>query len=347
LRTYAEFRSYLVDFVNGLYPFLLFVGRPGLGKTEHIREAIRGRDACYRKAGQLTPLQFYIDCYRHRGQPIILDDAEHLLENKVGAKLISALGDTTPAKLLCYASTSRALGDVPQGYYTTSSLCVLANRTTKHEDLQSRAVVGYLSPTNLEIHQDAAGWFWDQEIHDWFGQHLYRLPPLDTRWYVIADRDKRAGRDWRQIILKTHVPSPACCLVQDLEGDPAYPTRQDRARRFTELMGAAKPNSRATYFRLVGRLEEEGRLVVETVPPILLRLTRPPGTPSLLELESLEASRLYQPEEEPRPLDLPEREQFAQPVRGQAPPEPPPQPVVLDDSVAWERQQERDEDDEA
>src|SRR4051812_8278629 len=87
LLTYAEFRSYLDDFVRGLYPFLWFVGRPGLGKTEHIGEALRGHNAYYRKGGQLTPLQFYLDLYQHRGQPVILDDAEHLLENRVGAKL--------------------------------------------------------------------------------------------------------------------------------------------------------------------------------------------------------------------------------------------------------------------
>src|SRR4051794_270994 len=114
LRTHAELASYLADFVNGLYPFLWVVGRPGVAKTESVRAAVRGCDVYYRKGGQLTPLQFYIDCYRHRGQPVILDDAEHLLENRIGAKLISALGDTTPAKVLSYGSTSRALGEVPQ-----------------------------------------------------------------------------------------------------------------------------------------------------------------------------------------------------------------------------------------
>ena len=50
-----------------------------------------------------------------------------------------------------------------------------------------------------------AKWFWDQEIHDWFGGHLFRLPPLDTRWYVMASNDKRAGRDWRRLILSGRV----------------------------------------------------------------------------------------------------------------------------------------------
>ena len=73
LRTYADFRSYLADFADGIYPFLWIVGRPGLGKTESIRQAVRGRQVYFQKGGQLTPLQFYLDCYEHRNQPIILD----------------------------------------------------------------------------------------------------------------------------------------------------------------------------------------------------------------------------------------------------------------------------------
>ena len=83
------------------------------------------------------------------------------------------------------------------------------------------------------------------------------------RWYVHAHQDKLSHRDWRQIVLKAYAPDRAACVVQDLEGDPAYPEREDKARRFVELMGSDKGASRATYFRVRKRLEEEGRLVVE------------------------------------------------------------------------------------
>lgn len=300
LRTYAELTGYLHDFIEGLYLFLWVVGRPGVSKTETIRAAMRDTPTYYRKAGQLTPAQFYIDCYLHRGQPIILDDAEHLLDNKLGAKLISALGDTTPVKQLSYATTSSVLGDVPQVFLTTSRLCILANKVTTLVDVQSRAVILSFEPTNLEIHTAAASWFWDQEIHDWFGQHLHRLPPLDARWYVIADHDKRAGRDWRQIILTSHTLSQAETVVQDLEVDVAYPTREDKATRFVELMANAKGASRATYFRLRKRLGEEGRLTFCAVDPLLLCNTCPPATPGELELEAMGSPPSHNGEEESR-----------------------------------------------
>jgi hypothetical protein len=128
LRTFAELQSYLRDFADGRYPFLWVFGRPGTAKTESIRAAVRGRRVYLRKGGQLTPLRFYIDCYRHRGEPIILDDAEHVLDSMVGAKLVSDLGDTTPEKLMSFGTTARALDDVPETFYTNSSLCVIAKQ---------------------------------------------------------------------------------------------------------------------------------------------------------------------------------------------------------------------------
>jgi hypothetical protein len=287
LRTYAEFESYLSDFVTGRFQFLWVVGRPGTAKTESVRAAIRGRKAYYRTGGQLTPLQFYLDCYYHRGQPIILDDAEHLLDGKLGSKLVSALGDTTQTRQLCYGSTSRALGDVPHLYHTTSPLCIIANRVTAHEAIRSRAVVLYFDPTSREIHEAVARWYWDQEIHDWFGQHLHRLSPLDSRWYRTASDDKGAGRDWQRIILDAHSQGRPCCLVQDLETDPAYPTREDKASRFAEQMAGTKGASRATYFRLRKHLEEEGRLEVRAVPPIALGQKERPAAPSLADLDAM------------------------------------------------------------
>src|SRR4051794_39397309 len=128
LRCYAELESYLQDFVNGVYPFLWIVGRPGAAKTESVRAALRKKPAYYREGGQLTALQFYMDLYQHRGLSVVLDDADHILESSLGAKLIGALGNTKAVKHLSYSSTTKALGETPQTFATTSSLCIVANK---------------------------------------------------------------------------------------------------------------------------------------------------------------------------------------------------------------------------
>jgi hypothetical protein len=101
-------------------------------------------------------------------------------------------------------------------------------------------------------------------------------------------------------------------------------------------MAGVKGASRATYFRTRRRLEESGQLAVEEVAPIPLRRTRPPGKPTDLELEALEAGHAVDEAEDlPIPTDIPAREAFAQSVRGTAAAAPG-APMVLDDLVAWE-----------
>jgi hypothetical protein len=315
LRTYEEFESYLRDFVAGYYDLVWVVGRPGTGKSAAIDAAIRGRNCYYRKGGQLTPVRFYTDCYEHRGQPVILDDAEHLLNHPIGAKLVSALGETTPAKWMCYGTSSPALGLVPEKYLTTSRLCIIANLVTAHEAIQSRAVLLHFDPTNLEIHRAVARWFWDQAVHDWFGTHVCALPPLDTRWYVTAAEDRRGGRNWQQILLDTRALDRSITIVQAVEQDSAYPTREDKARRFLELMDGEEGASRASYYRLRRRLADEERLVVQTLAPIPLRRRKRPATPSRLELNAMEAPKVVGPVALKK-LDLPVEDREILPLTG-------------------------------
>jgi len=161
----------------------------------------------------------------------------------------------------------------------------------------------------------------DQKIHDWFGQHLSRLEPLDCRWYLHADRDKTAHRNWRKIVLDIHGLDKISTTVQDLETDPAYPTREDKARRFIELMGDEKGASRSSYFRIRERLESKNALAVEAVPPILL-FRRRPNTPTPIEMEALAESP--PPRKRMSILDSPDADRlpWERPVEEDEPPIP-------------------------
>src|SRR5262249_54326397 len=243
----------------------------------------------------------------------ILDDVEDFLKDPCGAKIIAALGNTNPVKKLSWNTRLPIPGGIPSEFFTTSPLAILANRPTAHKAIQSRAVILHFDPSNIEVHKAAARWFWDQAIHDRVGRHLQDLPALDFRWYVHAHCDRTAGRDWQQLLLKTHAPDnlPAI-VVQDLETDPAHPTSEDKVRRFTELTGLSRP----TYFRLRNKLDKEGRLHPEVVAPMYLRVKKPPPVPTIAELDAVAANPPTPTEDEPTtPLDLPAHDQFVQPVR--------------------------------
>jgi hypothetical protein len=347
VRSYADLEQYLRGFAEGHYNFLWLTGRPGAGKTEAVNAALTGNVLRF-KGGQLTPLALYNSLYEHRGQPVVLDDAEHILKDEVGRRLISALADTKPEKLLTYATSSRLRG-APAAFVTTSRLCVISNAPvgSKHEFLRSRAVCLRFDPTNLEIHRSVARWFWDQEVFDWFGRHVDRLGPLDARDYVKAFQDKVSGRCWRTVILDTLGPARAEVIVQDLEADPAYPTPPDRVRRFGELVGESGSGSRASYYRVRKKLQAEGRLTFDPAPRIPLRHTRPPEPAGAAALEVLATPPPPPREPEPAGSRPSAREAFANPNRNQARAAAPAAPQ-LDDTLPFEvRRDEEDSDDPA
>jgi hypothetical protein len=335
----------LTDFANGKEPFLWIYGRPGLSKTESIRAATAGKRVWTHKDGALTPIRFYVAAYRNRGVPLILDDADELLEQKGGARLVRALADTSPAKEMNWDTETPILAreDVPPRFYTNSPLCVIANKVTTHDAIMSRATaLVHFDPTNREIHDSVAAWFWDGEIYNWFGDNLHQLKPLDVRWYATAAKDKRNGRDWRNFILNAHAISKAESIVQAVEREGG--TFDEKVAKYLTRM---KSGSRATYARARKQLEESGRLEVAIVPRVDLSKNKRPGKLSVDELDDMtrrvnDPNDQQQPVEE-RPLDLPAgvtREAFAAPITGTAAAPAAPTRPTLDDTLPWEQPDE-------
>jgi hypothetical protein len=76
------------------------------------------------------------------------------------------------------------------------------------------------------------------------------------RDYYHAQEAKAAGLDWRSALLADWLGDDDQRRVLMLLGNPAYPAVADKVRAFTELHG----RSRATWFRCVNRLKEQGKL---------------------------------------------------------------------------------------
>lgn len=322
ITTYAEFVSYLRDFAAGREPFMWIVGRPGLSKSQSIKAATVGKKVRLYKGGQLTPASFFMDCYKHRGEPIILDDAEHLLDYKLGLKLVLALCETDKVKQMDYGTSNKFLREagVPATYFTNSPLCIIANRTTSHAAVMSRAsALLHFAPTNLEVHQSVAGWFWDQEIHDWIGTHLSQLEAIDVRWYVHAAKDKNNKRDWRKILLDAHSVDADTVVIQDLEADHRCFTVKEKEALFTQRTGKC----RATYFNRKTALEAAGQLTPNPAPIFVLSANKPPAEYERYEIEAMTRNanldRVEAPEPVVGPPDLPAptvREEFSGGIRG-------------------------------
>src|SRR5438309_5878323 len=221
--TYAELEQYVRAFAAGHLNLLMIFGPTGVGKSRCVRQAL-GNQVCW-ISGQATPLGIYLAAYEHRHQPLVLDDVDGLYADRSGIRLLKALCQTERVKILGWHTTTPILEllDVPHQFSTTSRVAVVGNDwKTLNADvaaLEDRGHMLLFEPTALEVHRQAAGWFWDQAIFDFVAGHLHLMAAPSLRAYRQAWELKQAGLDWRRAVLSRCLTGPAL-LVARLKADP-------------------------------------------------------------------------------------------------------------------------------
>ena len=122
--TYAELEHYVRAFAEGHFNLLLLFGSPGVGKSRAARQALAGPHCWI--GGQATALGIYLEAYRHRHLPIVLDDVDGLDGNRDGIRVLKALAQTEPLKTLSWLTKTSLLqrAGVPRQFTTTSRLVV-------------------------------------------------------------------------------------------------------------------------------------------------------------------------------------------------------------------------------
>jgi hypothetical protein len=253
LSTYSELEAYVRAFAAGHLHLLLLFGPPGVGKSRCLRQTLDSRAGWL--SGQATPLGIYLQAFEHRHQPLVLDDVDGLHADRSGVRLLKALCQSEPIKTLGWhtATPILELRDVPQHFTTTSQVALVGNDwKTLNADvaaLEDRGHVLLFEPTALEVHRQAAGWFWDLEIFDFVAAQLHLMTQHSLRTYQQAWELKRAGLDWRRAVLNRCLTGPAL-LVARLKADPSFSSEAARVRAFI----AAGAGCRATYFHHAQKL---------------------------------------------------------------------------------------------
>src|SRR6266849_3537944 len=155
-----------------------------------------------------------------------------------------------------------------------SQVCWIGGQATPfgiylHADVAALEDRGHLllfEPTPLEVHRQAARWFWDQEIFDFIADHLHLTAQHSLRTYCHAWELKRADLDWRQGVLCRCLTGVALAVAK-LKANPAFGSEDERVRTFVQS-GAG---CRASYFRHAQKLRPAVR-----PPKILLTQSSPP-----------------------------------------------------------------------
>jgi hypothetical protein len=258
IRTYHDLRRLARAVADRHFKLVILVGNPGLGKTRLLKAAI-GDDALILH-GRVTPLQLYIQAYRHRGRLIVLDDVGGLLTDPLGVAVLKDLCQTEPEKEVAWHSSTRVLKDegVEPKFTTTSPVCIVVNNNNwpaldeKLPALEDRGRLVFFDPPPAEIHRAAAEWFADREILDFIGAHLPFIRGLTLRTYGQAAEDKQAGFPPWQDMLIDRRQAEVLSFIRRLLADETITSGEERVRRF-EASGLGK---RATYFRWLGKLKQ-------------------------------------------------------------------------------------------
>jgi hypothetical protein len=182
--------QYVRAFAAGHLNLLMIFGPPGVGKSRSVRQALGSR-VCW-IGGQATPFGIYLQAYQHRHAPIVLDDVDGLYADRLGVRLLKALGQTERTKTLSWQSAAPTLErqGVPRQFTTTSRVALIGNDwKTLNADVAALEDRGHLllfEPAPLEVHRQAARWFWDQEIFDFVADHLHLMAQHSLRTYHHA-----------------------------------------------------------------------------------------------------------------------------------------------------------------
>jgi hypothetical protein len=284
VRTYPELQQYVGAFAQGHLNLLLIFGPPGVGKTRAVRQALSG-PVCW-IGGPATPLGIYLLAYQHRHVPIVLDDVDGLYADRNGIRLLKALCQSEPRKTLGWHTQAPVLRreGIPQQFTTTSRLAVIGNDwQTLNADvaaLEDRGHVLWFAPLALEVHRQAAQWFWDQEIFDFIGRYLPLLQRPSLRTYWQAWELKQAGLAWQPAIW-CRCLSGAALEVAKLKANPAFASEAARVRAFV----ASGAGCRATYFNHAKKLP-----TAAATPQITLTQSSPPAE-AVLDADYLERLR--------------------------------------------------------
>ncbi|MFH1921719.1 MAG: hypothetical protein ABIP48_17785 [Planctomycetota bacterium] len=272
IQAYADLQNYARAFAEGHLNFLMLLGPPGTGKSRCFQDAM-GQNVCWID-GNATAFGIYVHAHENRDHPIVLDDVDGLYRDRNGVRLLKSLCQSETLKTLSWCSDSRTLEkrQIPKRFTTTSRVAIIANewRTLNCDvlALEDRGHVIYFDPPPVEVHRRAGIWFWDQEIFDFVGEHLHHFVQHSLRTYRLAWEQKRAGLDWRNVVLNRCL-SGNTLVVARLKSNPKYATEEERAKAFVE----GGHGSRSTYFNHAKKLPSR-----RPVPKITLTSDVPSDT---------------------------------------------------------------------
>lgn len=169
-QAFKEMQAYVKTVLQGLQSGLLLCGAPGVGKTYRVLQQLKankyvnGQNMTIIK-GKCTPRQMYLALYeyRHKGNIILIDDADSLIGPKAPEDVINILKaalDTTAddeGRLVSYKVSGKLTDNedevIPKEHYFNGSIIIITNYSPGQIDsaIRNRCFIQSLSFSTKQL----------------------------------------------------------------------------------------------------------------------------------------------------------------------------------------------------
>ena len=190
ITTYQDLVDRINIFKNCDIPLLILVGGPGLGKTTVVSSTL-GKELALIE-GHTTAFSLYETLYHNKDKFVVIDDVDGLYADRNCVRVLKMVCQSNEIKSVSWHSQLSKLRreGLPSRFHTSSRVVIISNdwRTLNKNiaSLEDRASVYDFEPTTEEVHAEAAKWFKDKVVYDWFGANLYRIKRPSFRHYIRA-----------------------------------------------------------------------------------------------------------------------------------------------------------------
>ena len=243
---------------------MVIVSPPGLSKS-HTLDAVAEETDSLVVRGRHSAINLFCNLYHYRNRPVIIDDADSVMGDKLSREYVKLLTETKKVKTLSWETNTKVLDDkgVPDAFTTSSPVCISTNSWSEsdhiYQAIASRAHLVWFLPPWPEAYQYLATWFDDQEILDYIFERLDILKLPDLRIAVKAADLKRmdlAFAPWQEVI-DDHCDDDSGIKIRKLLDDNEFSSDTKRWEAFNvwqvEIFGeGAEENiSKRTFHRRI------------------------------------------------------------------------------------------------
>jgi hypothetical protein len=230
---YSDLKESIRHWLQGIYEIMIVEGMPGTGKSSAIRQALSNTSHLWLE-GRTSAPAFYELLYQYQDLPIVLDDADSFIADKQCLNLLKTLCQTDQYKAVQWHTLRKLPQDMPQSFHTASTVCIITNawsKMSKHlSAVVDRGIYIQFQPSKEEIHQQA-GILCDSDIWSFFDFYLHIIENLSLRQYVIPQRMKDQGIEWRKYTVESWglEYDVSCYLKLEIEY-PHWPESEKKAK---------------------------------------------------------------------------------------------------------------------